>query len=151
MSSQTFTVAAAAEACQVSHRTVRRKLDAGSFPEASRDQAGRWLIPLADLLAAGLKPYAPSPPDAIADPEAIDKLAALETEVTRLTAALSEERRARDVAQTEARLQAEMIDLLKTNVLPQLQAGMEQVQKRAMAAEERATAAEARRWWKRRS
>lgn len=156
MSGQTFTVVAAAEACQVSHRTIRRYLDAGSFPEAWRDSGGRWLIPLADLLSSGLKVHAPSPPEMSPDPEAKAKLAAVEAEVARLSAALSAERLARGIAEAQATERAQTIDLLKSTVLPQLEAAqrasaavIQQAQDQLASAEERLMKAQAPRWWQR--
>jgi hypothetical protein len=58
-----FTIAQAAEACGVSRDTIKRRRAAGAFPNAEQD-GGAWLIPLADLLAAGLRPGRPSPPEA---------------------------------------------------------------------------------------
>ena len=57
-----LTVRDAAVACRLSPRTLRRKLTAGSFPNAyktgSRDpeREGIWMIPVADLEAAELHP-----------------------------------------------------------------------------------------------
>lgn len=67
-----FTEAEAARACDVSRSTLHRRRKAGEFPNAERDEQapGRpWRIPLADLLAAGLNPGRPAPPDEVpADP-----------------------------------------------------------------------------------
>src|SRR5258708_31143370 len=52
----------AAAACRLSPRTIRRKLNAGAFPNAFQspvaDDPARtvWKIPVADLEAAGLQP-----------------------------------------------------------------------------------------------
>ena len=58
-----LTIRDAAAACRLSPRTIRRKLTAGSFPNAfktgPRDpdfEPGVWKIPLADLERAGLEP-----------------------------------------------------------------------------------------------
>ncbi len=59
-----FSVTEAAEACSLSQKTIKRRLSEGAFPGAYKEpmsaQGGneRWLIPLADLLAAGLQPDA---------------------------------------------------------------------------------------------
>ncbi len=59
-----FSVTEAAEACSLSQKTIKRRLSEGAFPGAYKEpmsaQGGneRWLIPLADLLAAGLRPNA---------------------------------------------------------------------------------------------
>lgn len=47
----------AAKACSISRSTIRRKLDAGKFASAFRsDDDGPWMVPLADLVGAGLNP-----------------------------------------------------------------------------------------------
>lgn len=56
-----LTIKAAAEACAVSRDTIKRRLRANQFPNASRAPArsGRsapWLIPVSDLAEAGLAP-----------------------------------------------------------------------------------------------
>ncbi|MFJ2590859.1 helix-turn-helix domain-containing protein [Streptomyces sp. NPDC087538] len=53
----------AATACGVSRTTIRRRED-GDLPGAVQDPKRGWLIPIDDLLAAGLRPHAPAPPDA---------------------------------------------------------------------------------------
>lgn len=35
-------------------KTIKRKLSAGELPNAHKDERGRWQIPLADLIDAGL-------------------------------------------------------------------------------------------------
>jgi hypothetical protein len=58
-----LTLTAAAEACGVARITIRRRLDAGTFPnarqlEGPRGQGGgTWVIPIDDLLGAGLHPH----------------------------------------------------------------------------------------------
>jgi len=55
----TLTLTEAAKATGVSRKTLRRRLDAHEFPNASRldgpagDSSGPWVIPIADLLGAG--------------------------------------------------------------------------------------------------
>src|SRR5262245_42053800 len=62
-----LTVRDAAAACRLSPRTIRRKLTAGSFPNAHKtgssgpEREGIWMIPLADLEAAGLSPTSVHP------------------------------------------------------------------------------------------
>ncbi|MFJ5198270.1 helix-turn-helix domain-containing protein [Streptomyces sp. NPDC088394] len=53
----------AATACGVSRTTIRRRREAGDLPGAVQDSAQGWLIPVDDLLAAGFRLNAPSPPD----------------------------------------------------------------------------------------
>jgi len=90
------------------------------------------------------------------DPEAKAKLAAVEAEVARLSAALSAERLARGIAEAQATERAQTIDLLKSTVLPQLEAAqtasaavIQQAQAQLASAEERLMKAQARRWWQR--
>lgn len=52
----------AAEAAGVSRDTIERRRKAGDFPGARMDQ-GRWVIPVDDLLGAGLVLHAPAPPE----------------------------------------------------------------------------------------
>lgn len=56
-----LTLTAAARRCGVSRSAVRRALDAGNLPGAvqSEDDRGTWLVPVTDLVDAGL----------LADPE----------------------------------------------------------------------------------
>ncbi len=62
-----LTVRDAAAACRLSPRTIRRKLTAGSFPNSYKtggsgpEREGIWMIPLADLEAAGLSPTSVHP------------------------------------------------------------------------------------------
>lgn len=53
----------AARECGVSPATIRRRLKDGSLPNAAQGARGAWSIPITDLIAAGLKPGKPSPPD----------------------------------------------------------------------------------------
>lgn len=59
----------AAAAAGVSHKTIRRALDAGRLPQARRGSGpggpgtGSWAVPVDDLLAAGFKLGRPAPPD----------------------------------------------------------------------------------------
>jgi hypothetical protein len=65
-----LTVTEAAKATGVDRRTITRRLDDDAFPNAHRSDGklgpdtGPWLIPVADLIAAGLRPYAPTPAEA---------------------------------------------------------------------------------------
>ncbi|MEU5492337.1 helix-turn-helix domain-containing protein [Streptomyces sp. NPDC020196] len=58
----------AAAACGVSRTTIRRRREAGDLPGAVQDPVRGWVIPVDDLLAAGLRLHAPSPPDKVASP-----------------------------------------------------------------------------------
>ena len=56
-----YTLSEAADACGVSRATIRRRLDAKAFPNAYKDAEGTWLVPIADLGAAGLTPNRSAP------------------------------------------------------------------------------------------
>lgn len=43
----------------MSRSTLRRRLAQGAFPHAAQDTSGAWTVPVADLLAAGLRINAP--------------------------------------------------------------------------------------------
>ena len=45
--------------------TIRRRLKDGSLPNAAQGARGAWSIPVTDLIAAGLNPGQPSPPDRV--------------------------------------------------------------------------------------
>ena len=59
----TFTLKGAADACQVDPQTIRRRLDQLEEHGARRNDDGSWTILLSALLAAGLQPGTPLPPD----------------------------------------------------------------------------------------
>ncbi|MEV5864818.1 helix-turn-helix domain-containing protein [Streptomyces sp. NPDC052071] len=63
----------AAAACGVSRTTIRRRREAGDLPGAVQDPVRGWVIPVDDLLAAGLRLHAPSPPDEVASPGAQER------------------------------------------------------------------------------
>jgi uncharacterized membrane protein YphA (DoxX/SURF4 family) len=52
-----LTVAQAARACRIHRQVIQQRIDAGSFPNAKyRDNGSGWIIPVADLESAGLRP-----------------------------------------------------------------------------------------------
>ncbi len=63
-----LTLSSAAQACAVSRSTLRRRLAQGAFPHAAQDTSGAWTVPVADLLAAGLRINAPRVAGAQAQP-----------------------------------------------------------------------------------
>lgn len=63
MSELHWPLATAAAECGVSKSTIKRRLTRGDLPNATKDAHGRWQVPLTDLIAAGLRPGRPSPPD----------------------------------------------------------------------------------------
>ena len=112
-----FTLTEAAGVVGLSRDAMRRRLRADGFPNAVQDQ-GRpgapWIIPLEDLLAAGLRLQAPTQGDpggvhgGDAPPSPDERLAArnqqLEVEVRHLRALLEE--RGRTVEMMELALRA---------------------------------------------
>lgn len=59
-----FSAGGAARATGVSRTTIVRRAVAGEITGAERDDKGQWQIPLAGLIAAGLRPGKPGPPEA---------------------------------------------------------------------------------------
>lgn len=57
-----WTLTEAAEHCSVSRSTIRRYRESGKFPNAEK-LGGQWMIPVTDLIAAGLKPGKPALPE----------------------------------------------------------------------------------------
>jgi len=58
-----LTITEAAKATGKDRRTITRYRSDGKFPNAHQTDAGRWVIPVTDLLAADLKVATPTPPD----------------------------------------------------------------------------------------
>lgn len=88
-----LTIQAAAEACNISTRTVRRYLSDEKFPSAYKapdpaTKQDRWLIPITDLLSAGLKLTTPEEAAALQEPAPTDRVAELELELERTRAEL---------------------------------------------------------------
>lgn len=73
-----LTIAQAAEATSTSESTIRRKIKAGVFEHAFQEHPGEdvpnntWFIPIEDLIAAGYKVNAPTPPDEGSGEQVID-------------------------------------------------------------------------------
>ena len=62
-----FSLSRAAEQCGVSRSTVRRRRESGAFPGAEK-RDGEWMIPLSDLLAAGMVPGRVDSPEQVGEP-----------------------------------------------------------------------------------
>lgn len=112
---QTFTVTTAAKACQVSRKTITRRLDQLRDGGAYKDAAGAWVIPLGALLHAGLSPGRPAAPD----PVHVAQVSDVGPRDTRPTAALQAQladlQRRAEVAEALAAERAEQItDLRRT-------------------------------------
>lgn len=60
MNRPAWNIGEAAERCGVSRSTVRRYRESDRFPNAFKDTAGAWKIPLEDLLAVGWSPVDPA-------------------------------------------------------------------------------------------
>lgn len=56
-----WTLSEAAQHCSVSRSTVRRYRETGKFPNATKDPERGWIVPVGDLLAAGLRPGRSAP------------------------------------------------------------------------------------------
>ncbi|MQS18087.1 helix-turn-helix domain-containing protein [Streptomyces kaniharaensis] len=94
-----FSLKDAAAACGVSVSTIRRYREGGRFPGAEKVDSG-WLIPLEDLLAAGLRVNAPSGPDE----QPVSGVSDLsEGERARLLRELADARHAQALAEADAR------------------------------------------------
>jgi len=63
---------------QTSESTIKRRLRAGVFPNAGQDTDGLWLIPVTDLVAAGLRPGKRAKPDPL--PTQVNQLENLHVE-----------------------------------------------------------------------
>jgi len=63
-----FSITEAASLCGVHADTIRRKISALAEHGAEKDESGAWTIPVEALLAVGLKPGRPAPPDSPAQP-----------------------------------------------------------------------------------
>jgi predicted DNA-binding transcriptional regulator AlpA len=111
-----LTLSQAAESCQTSRSTIRRKLDAKEFPNAYRDGGddGPWMVPVTDLIAAGLKPNAPrAEPEQVGQSEASAPIQGQPEEIARLERELFEERARRKAAEEIAAERQRSLDDLR--------------------------------------
>ena len=150
-----LTLSQAASACNTSRSTIRRKLDGKEFPNAYRDAGddGPWMVPVTDLIAAGLKPNASRP-----EPEQsgqTEQSSAQPDEVARLERELFQERERRRAAEEIAAERQRALEDLRL-ALRMLGPGeqVEQSNGHPMpqvhdTPSEQGSAATRRRWWQR--
>lgn len=103
-----WTLTEAAQRTGVSRSTLRRRLSAGAFPNARQDAGGAWLVPVEDLLAAGLslsRPPAVSVVTEQAQPTSNPASERAQTPSTPTSTEVEELRR--ELAQERARVEAE--------------------------------------------
>lgn len=117
-----WSVAQAAKRAGVARSTIQRYLANGKMPGAYRDENGVWSIGVEDLLGAGFRVDAPTPPEQAAEgaphrqaqAPAVDQ-AEHARRIAELEAELAEARRRADVAEAVARERSEQIgDLRRT-------------------------------------
>lgn len=115
-----FTMSEAAERAGVSRSTIRRRVEAGDFTNATKDDEGVWRIPVEDLLAAGFTLSRPAeveaetqtPPSERAQVEA-EELAELRREVVELRARVEVERAQRQAAEQVAAERSEHLATMR--------------------------------------
>jgi hypothetical protein len=126
----------AARECGVSVETIKRRRMMGQFPNSFQSgNRGDWMIPVDDLLAAGLQPGKPSPPDAavpVIDAEE-PKLGELKATVEGLKAQLAEREARVEEAKANA---AAQIETMRGQILA-IEAGASETKRRAEAADQR--------------
>lgn len=120
-----LTITEAAAACRVHRVTMQRKVREGLFPNAEKDAAGRWLIPVGDLEAAGLEPNRPQRPEDAPHEFPTSATRPDGERVQELVRELFDERRRREVAEAIAQERLERIDDLRA-ALRLLEAGARQ-------------------------
>ncbi len=82
-----LTIKQAVVETQTSESTIKRRLRAGAFPNAGQDTDGLWLIPVTDLVAAGLRPGKRAKPDPL--PTQVNQLENLHVENAELRTRLA--------------------------------------------------------------
>lgn len=108
----------AARRCGIGRATMTRRLQAGAIPGATRDEDGHWQVPLSGLLAAGLHPDRPAPPEDVdlGDDPAHDDVATA-VELAELRGMLAVERARREAAEQLAAERAARVDDLRRALL----------------------------------
>jgi len=122
---QTFTVAQAADVCQVSRKTITRRYEQLKLGGAYKDKAGQWAIPVVALLHAGLTPGRPAAPDTVPSTQ-VSALGQQDTatglRVAELEAQVSEYRHRAEVAEQLAAERSARVEDLR-QALRMLEAG----------------------------
>lgn len=110
-----LTLSQAAKATGKHRNTVRNSLVADRFPNAYRDGAGTWRIPVADLLAVGWTLYAPTPADdesGAATASTSTSTPATDDELERLRAEVQDLRRRMELAEAIAAERERIVERL---------------------------------------
>ena len=106
-----WTLSEAAQHCSVSRSTVRRYRETGKFPNAVKDPERGWIVPVGDLLVAGLRPGRSGPLSEPAQSED-DPAHDLAQRVVQLETQLTVERAQRAaVEQVAAERERSLVDL----------------------------------------
>lgn len=131
-----FTVVEAVDATRSSRSTIKRRLAEQAFPNAKQSDGsegygpGTWLIPKGDLLEAGFRLYAPSPPDSTQNQDQIlvdlnheppvegssESVNQLQRELAETRRDLDNERHAKELARMEAEKERRASALLQDHV-----------------------------------
>lgn len=105
---QAWTITEVAQRCGVSKSTVRRYREAERFPNAWKDDAQQWRIPIEDLLAVGWKPI---DPNRVSEPA--EALSVPSERVRELEGLLALERTRREAAERIAAMAEQNADDLR--------------------------------------
>lgn len=146
-----FTLTEAAHRTGVSRSTIRRRREGGAFPNARQDGDGQWLIPVEDLLGAGLTLARPSTGEQGGPALAVPVSVPGEQRVAELERALAVERVRREAAEQLAAERGRHLDDLRRLLRPLEQAPSAPVEPPSRAVESLPGAPgtpERGRWWR---
>ena len=107
-SRQSWTITESAQRCGVSKSTVRRYRESDRFPNAWKDEAQQWRIPIEDLLAVGWKPV---DPNQVSTP--VEPVSGPSERLRELESALAIERAKREAAERVAAMAQESVEDLR--------------------------------------
>ena len=85
-----FTIREACDVCQVSRRTITRRLDELADHGATKDAGGHWLVPVEALEAVGLRRGRPTGPDAVTSVSDTGQISVADTGAQTVTLSLDE-------------------------------------------------------------